>query len=109
MDLHFLIEIHPEDGFLGGEIRFRISGFQNLNLDFPIKCNQSHYSSKNLKSLSVSLKKKKMFKCQLVKYYLKRKILKITCHKLPVPTVFERSRCTCHYMVDTVHIIVYHE
>ena len=59
MDLHFLIEIHPEDGFLGGEIRFRISGFQNLNLDFPIKCNQSHYSSKNLKSLSVSLKKKK--------------------------------------------------
>ena len=24
-DLDFLIEIHPEDGFLGGEIRFRIS------------------------------------------------------------------------------------
>ena len=24
-DLNFLIEIHPEDGFLGGEIRFRIS------------------------------------------------------------------------------------
>ena len=23
-DLDFLIEIHPEDGFLGGEIRFRI-------------------------------------------------------------------------------------
>ena len=25
-DLDFLIEIHPEDGFLGGEIRFRICG-----------------------------------------------------------------------------------
>ena len=25
LDLDFLIEIHPEDGFLGGEIRFRIS------------------------------------------------------------------------------------
>ena len=24
-ELDFLIEIHPEDGFLGGEIRFRIS------------------------------------------------------------------------------------
>ena len=24
-DLDFLIEIHPEDGFLGGEVRFRIS------------------------------------------------------------------------------------
>ena len=24
-DLDFLIEIYPEDGFLGGEIRFRIS------------------------------------------------------------------------------------
>ena len=24
-DLDFLIEIHPEDGLLGGEIRFRIS------------------------------------------------------------------------------------
>ena len=24
-DFDFLIEIHPEDGFLGGEIRFRIS------------------------------------------------------------------------------------
>ena len=24
-DLDFLIEIHSEDGFLGGEIRFRIS------------------------------------------------------------------------------------
>ena len=24
-DLDFLIEIHAEDGFLGGEIRFRIS------------------------------------------------------------------------------------
>ena len=24
-DLDFLIEIHPEDGFVGGEIRFRIS------------------------------------------------------------------------------------
>ena len=24
-DLDFFIEIHPEDGFLGGEMRFRIS------------------------------------------------------------------------------------
>ena len=41
-DLDFLIEIHPEDGFLGGEIRFRISrsieksGFRFLS-DFPIE------------------------------------------------------------------------
>ena len=39
-----LIEIHHENGFLGGEIRFRISrstgkldlDFENLNPDFPI-------------------------------------------------------------------------
>ena len=42
-DLDFLIEIHLEDGFLGGEIRFRISrsigklDFENLNPDFPIE------------------------------------------------------------------------
>ena len=32
--MDFLIEIHPEDGFLGGEIRFRIwrsIDFENLN------------------------------------------------------------------------------
>ena len=44
-DLDFLIEIHPEDGFLGGEIRFgfrvRLGNpdldFENLNPDFPIE------------------------------------------------------------------------
>ena len=55
-DLDFLIEIHPEDGFLGSEIRFRISlsigksvfgfrfrlgnpdlDFENRNPDFPIE------------------------------------------------------------------------
>ena len=44
--MDFLIEIHPEDGFLGGEIRFWISrsnlgnpdlDFENLNPDFPIE------------------------------------------------------------------------
>ena len=43
------------------------------------------------------------------KILFEQKILKITCHKLPVPTVLEKSGCTCHYMVDTVHIMVYHE
>ena len=44
-DLDFLIEIHSEDGFLGGEIRFgfrvRLGNpdldFENLNPDFPIE------------------------------------------------------------------------
>ena len=44
-DLDFLIEIHPEDGFLGGEIRFgfrvRLGNpdldFEKLNPDFPIE------------------------------------------------------------------------
>ena len=41
------------------------------------------------------------------KILFEQKILKITCHKLPVPTVLEKSECTCHYryMVDTVPII----
>ena len=43
------------------------------------------------------------------KILFEQKILKITCHKLPVPIVLEKSGCTCHDMVDTVHIIVYHE
>ena len=40
-DLDFLIEIHPEDGFLGGEIRVRLGNadldFENLNPDFSIE------------------------------------------------------------------------
>ena len=40
-DLDFLIEIHTEDGFLGGEIRVRLGNpdldFENLNPDFPIE------------------------------------------------------------------------
>ena len=44
-DLDYLIEIHPEDGFLGGEIRFRISrsigksGFRKSKSGFP---NRTH-------------------------------------------------------------------
>ena len=49
-DLDFPIEIHPEDGFLGGEIRFRISrsigksdlDMEHLNPDFPIERMRPH-------------------------------------------------------------------
>ena len=45
LDLDFLIEIHPEDRFLGGQIRFgfrvRLGNpdldFEKLNPDFPIE------------------------------------------------------------------------
>ena len=54
LNLDFLIKIHHEDGFQGGEIRFRISrsiaknlksGFQNLNRDNQRKIRRRLFTS----------------------------------------------------------------
>ena len=60
-DLDFLIEIHPEDGFVGGEIRFRISPFdcKIRNPDFSIERNPSIHSYNTRSSPSNNLYVKK--------------------------------------------------
>ena len=68
----FLIEIHPEDRFLGGKICFRISKSKS---GFPIKCNLRYicqqYTVNYLITLSSRRNNKVIF---AVKDYIRKNI-----------------------------------